>query len=1006
MFFNAPSIDQAGGGMQGLTERLLRVGANSPPNPSSVVRLSRLLSCFLILGSPLLLGQATQDRVGADGGHNETGSLTPNPTDDLKARFARPPLTTRLLKIIHGWPDNPAQQDAWHESLLEQGFGGVVCNVAFDDYLNGEAQWAAFQRAVRRAREAGMVLWLYDERGYPSATAGGQVLRDHPEWRARGLLVQDHVVAGSARAQLELPPGDLRAVNAYPVGTNRVVALDQGMDLRGAVKGRDLSWLAPTGTWRVLAVTESPLYEGTHAAMNLDAKLPYPNLLSAAPTERFVELTHEAYARRFPEPLGRWFVATFTDEPSLMSLFLRPMPYGVLPWDDGLEQEYRVAYERDLGADLPALLLDYGPAGKGARYGFWRLVSRRVADNYFGLIRTWCRQHGLLSGGHLLMEESLTAQVALYGDGFACLRRLDAPSIDCLTSLPTEVPWRIARLALSAAVLEGNSLTMCETSDHSQQYRPDGDTRPKQQVSEAQIRGTLNRLMAGGINTFTSYYTFNGLDQDALRRLNEWVGRCTLLLREGQPAADIAVVLPTETLWTRTFPSRGPVSASPDAGEIENCFGEVCEQLFASRRDFLCIDAKTLTEGEVREGALHHAAQRWPVILLPGVDTLPVAAWRRLETFVHSGGVLIALGQTPENSAEAFPSTEVAAIGQNLLGAPRVTPSLRRDASGGLSVFLQPGSEGLLVDVLDQIHKPFLQVESLRDTLRLTSRRVDGETRHFLINDSDQPWEGRVTVTGTGDWEWWDPRTGVTSTTPSDRNYALKLEPYGGVFLCSQGAPHSSTIITDDVVLPRLVLRPLPVGEPVVGRGEFVRETLKTESDSEPGEVKEWRATARLTRGQVDTFLFLMFPVGASDRDWSSARCLVLDSTVPEGQRTAAQLLVVLKEVGGAEYLASSGRSLGVAGRRRTHLFWNQFQLAGWSRDTNAHLDLDQIAEVRVGWGGYYGTEGEEVEFAVTQLALGGSTTATSIRPKSMRSFPGRGIRVDPRDPRFKVPMQ
>lgn len=891
----------------------------------------------------------------------------------VQAAFANPPLAMRILKIVHGWPDDPAQQDSWQESLLQQGFGGVVCNVSSRDYLTGEDQWLAFERAVRRARERGMVLWLYDERGYPSGTAGGLVLRDHPEWQARGLLIREVEVTDHEPVEFKLPPGDLWSVVAYPVGTNGAVALDEGVDVRGSVKNGELSWQAPSGTWRLMSVSVSPLYEGTHAAMNLDARLPYPNLLSSEPTDRFIELTHEAYARRLPDPLGRWFVATFTDEPSLMSLFLRPMPYGVLPWEPRLGEAYRLAYGRELPADLPAIVLDDGPDGRRARHRFWQLVSQRVVDHFFEPIRSWCRRHGLLSGGHLLMEESVAAQVALYGDGFACLRRLDAPSIDCLTSVPPEVPWRIARLALSAAVLEGNSVTMCETSDHSQHYRPPGDTRARQPVSEAQIRGTFNRLLVGGINTFTSYYSFTGLPEEALRRLNEWVGRCALLLREGQPAADLAVVLPTESLWSRTYPSRGPVPSSADAGEIEKCFDEVCDQLYGSRRDFICIDSRVLLEAEVGEGSFRHGDQRWPVVLLPGVDTLPVAAWRRLETFVGTGGVLIALGHGPENSAEGFPSAEVLAIGQKLFGSSGTTPSVRRAASGGVSVFLPPGSEGFLVDVLDQIHEPSLRVESQRDTLRLTSRRLEGRTRHFLINDSDGRWEGRVFLDAAGDWERWDPQTGVISRIPQDRFLSLELEPYGGVFLCSTAGARSSSIDTGRLVLPQLALRPLPVGEPRVARGEFVREMLERTAVSE-GQAgsRQWRVGATLVRGGVDTYLFLLFPLQPADRDWSRARCLALDTTVPEGQRTPAQLLVVLKEAGGAEYLASSGRSLGAAGRRTTHIFWSQFQLAGWSRDTNTQLDLEQIVEVRIGWGGYYGREREQVEFTVSEPMLAG----------------------------------
>ena len=44
----------------------------------------------------------------------------------------------------------------------------------------------------------------------------------------------------------------------------------------------------------------------------------------------------------------------------------------------------------------------------------------------------------------------------------------------------------------------------------------------------------------------------------------------------------------------------------------------------------------------------------------------------------------------------------------------------------------------------------------------------------------------------------------------------------------------------------------------------------------------------------------------------------------------------------------------------------SQFKLAGWSQDQNGHLDLSSITEVRVGWGGYLGAEGEKVEFSLS----------------------------------------
>jgi hypothetical protein len=85
-------------------------------------------------------------------------------------RFAQPPAEARILKIIHNWPDQAGAQDQLIGRLRTQGFGGVVCNVSFEQYLESEAKWLVFVRAVNEAKKAGLALWLYDERGYPPAT--------------------------------------------------------------------------------------------------------------------------------------------------------------------------------------------------------------------------------------------------------------------------------------------------------------------------------------------------------------------------------------------------------------------------------------------------------------------------------------------------------------------------------------------------------------------------------------------------------------------------------------------------------------------------------------------------------------------------------------------------------------------------------------------------------------------------------------------------------------------
>jgi len=415
-----------------------------------------------------------------------------------------------------------------------------------------------------------------------------------------------------------------------------------------------------------------------------------------------------------------------------MRLFLKPMPYRPLPWAENLPREFRKRRGYALDAsNLPALVLDAGSAGTRIRYDFWLTVGELVSENFFGQIQTRCRELRVPSGGHLLLEESIAGHVGLYGDFFRCIRRLDAPSIDCLTSLPWEVPWSSARLLSSAAELEGRPLVMSETSDHSQHYRPAGDSRPKRTVTEFEIRGTCNRLIVAGVNCITSYYSFQDLSDEQLRHLNEWVGRCCTALRGGYQVADIAVLYPAESLWTKFIPSRHWTREASAAARIEGLYLAAAESLFNSRRDFTFVDSRALTEAKVESDVLVHGRLRWRVIILPGADTLPIAAWENLARFVRQGGLVLALGALPANSESEFPSPRVQALAKEIFGESRREASSVREpqssanAKGGAGIFLPYGLDALLPRVLGGLLPADVTVSDPRSPLRVTHRRLE-----------------------------------------------------------------------------------------------------------------------------------------------------------------------------------------------------------------------------------------------------------------------------------------
>jgi hypothetical protein len=888
-------------------------------------------------------------------------SISPARAEEpLARRFAESPRANRILKIIHNWPDDPAKQDSLIAKLKDQGFGGVVSNVSFDQYLESEAKWRAFRRGVDAAREAGFTQWLYDEKGYPSGNAGGLVLRDHPEWEASGLLIADARTEGPAAA-IASPPGDLILAAAYPERDGRLDGAAK-VDLNGAVRDGKLDWTPPAaGAWRVLIVTKSRLFDGTHADSNLYSHVPYPNLLSPEPTRKFLELTHQAYADRMGPDLAKTFEATFTDEPSLMSFFLKPMPYRVLPWAPALPAEFRARRGYDLEPFVADLIVDAGPEAARHRHDFWLTVAELISENYFGRIQTWCRDHEIPSGGHLLLEEPLASHVANYGDLFRCLRRMDAPSIDCLTSLPAETPWFVARLASSAAELEGRTLVMSETSDHVQQHRPKGDDRPRRIVTEAEIRGTINRLMLGGVNCITSYYRFEGLDDEALRRLNQHVGRAAMMIRGGRQVADVAVVYPIESLWAGFEPSRHLTRDAAAANRIETTYREALDRLFRARRDPTIVDARALVESTIEGDALVHGELRWRVVVLPGVDTLPTAAWEKLDRFVAAGGVVVAIGARPANSEAKFPDPAVQAIAARRFGREGSADEPRtvaNDAGGGV-VRLPDGAAALLPAVLDAVLAPDVAASRRGSPLRATHRRIADHDIYLIANDSAEAVSEPVKLpldAGAG-VELWDPATGEVRPVEAGEGGSIPvaLGPYGALIVRTAEVNPRARIRLASGALPNVALTRIPLPEPAVGRGEFVREATEAGDGS-------WTFRATLTKGAVDTHLFAAFRF---DRplDLADADSLVVEAAVPPRQRTPTQILLMVVEAGGGEFLATTSRSLGEPGTSRVFTPWSSFAKAGWSREGDDVLDPSRIAEIRVGWGGYFGAEGETVEF-------------------------------------------
>jgi len=672
---------------------------------------------------------------------------------DLAARFRNPPANRRTLQITHSFPSDENAVNARIEEFSRRGFGGLVVSVGGRaDYLTSEQRWKEFRTGVQAARSRGMTLWIYDERGYPSVTAGGLTLQGHPEWEALGLhcIIRDPNAKDAVSE--DLPDGEVVSAMAFPAKTDGL-RFEEGIDITDSVRrSRKLRTEDPAKPL-LFAFVRTVLYERAHATANLSDTLHYPNILMREPVKRFLELTHEAYARRFT-PIGSYFEAVFTDEPSLMSLYLRPgSPYPPLPWSDEIPRKFREAFGYDIATRLPALAADFGVESTRVRCDFWDLIGRLVSENYFGQIQKWCRNHGIASTGHLLYEEDLGYHVALYGNFYECASKLDIPGIDCLTSDPAGVPWFIAKLLGSISCVTGAAKTMSETSDHVQAQK-------KIQVTAEQIQGTMNKLYVSGINTTTSYYRWAGLDDQTVRSLNERIGRMGTLLEGGRHRCDVAVLYPLESVWARFTPQRFQAKP-PKVVRINRVYRETMQTLFENQRDFDIVDSRTLVGASSAGRALKVRDETYRVLLLPAVSVLPADAIRKIDDFARRGGRVIAIGDRPY------------------------------DVAGSLTakVELLPEDQvKSLPALLDKAVDPDLRAGP-QSPIRYRHFERAGRQMYFLINDSPRHVTEMVRMRASRKPKTWDISTGVVSKTRCSRKGCqISLGPYGATFLSFQSS--------------------------------------------------------------------------------------------------------------------------------------------------------------------------------------------------------------------------
>ena len=657
---------------------------------------------------------------------------------DLAERFQHPPASCRGKPF---WAWNGRLDEAELRRQLgvfkQMGLGGAFLHARVGlatPYLSPE--WFALVRACAdECQKLGLEAWLYDEDRWPSGAAGGLVTKD-PRFRQRRLVLKIE------DPEKFTPTGDELKTFLAAVGG------DMAANLRPLAEDVTICHGDKVLAFYARAADPSPWYNGQT----------YLDTLSAAAVQRFVEVTHEAYAREVLAHFGPKTVpGIFTDEPNHGWLQLHA-DGGAAPWTEQLPAIFQQRYGYDLLECLPELFFILeGELFSKVRRDYHDCLSHLFCQHYARQIFEWCAAHGIAFTGHVLEEPTLRSQTAVVGSAMRFYEFQQVPGVDILCAQGLTRPggcrpeYLTVKQCVSVARQLGRPQVLSELYGCTgwqftfAEYKAVGDwqaalgvTLRCQHLAFYTMLGEAKRDYPASLSFQSPWWRDYPLVENYFARLNVALGA-------GSAVRDLAVLHPIESAWGYFHGGE-----SDGLTELDHQFSLLVNLLLEQHYDFDLIDEDLLARHGRADGAALHVGQAaYRAVVVPSMITLRATTLQVLERWHRAGGQVIFVRPTPSRvDAEANPEVkqfahqcrQTSPVREELVKALRACAGLRR-----VSLECAPGEE--YGNALYQLrHDP-------------ASGRTVVFLCHTIQDDSSGPL--RVTVPGTGPVAEWDAVTGA-----------------------------------------------------------------------------------------------------------------------------------------------------------------------------------------------------------------------------------------------------
>lgn len=472
------------------------------------------------------------------------------------------------------------------------------------EYLSDEYSELCFY-ATEQGKKLGMLCWIYDEGGWPSGSACGRVMEDHPEY---------------GREALEFCERSFSQGEVYKKSSPDIIA----------------SFVNDTEIIEdgYIFLTDSVV---TEYYIDKDTDSNYPDLLNKEATNYFIDITHKKYI------LGDNITAVFTDEPKA--------PAGA--FNKALVEKYEVTYGESILLHLPLLAERVKVTEENAHilHRWYDLCSRMFCENFLLPCKEWANSNGMAFTGH--MDKDHNPEGCMNGGGnfnlMRALRCFDIPGIDVI--------WRqlypedkiakkndmngyngfYPRYASSAAAQNGTKLSMSESF---------GVAGPG--LTYDIMRFTVGYQAVRGINIFNLFnfplgrkgqllaqelpiFTENQPYYNNLPEINRYMERLSYLASLGDRVCETALYYPVCNF-----------QSGLNAKTVSKKFDFLGRSLEDMLIDFDIVDDDVIQSADgVNDGVIRMGDAEYRNIIIPENAYIPPETQNVLKRFAQCGGKVL-----------------------------------------------------------------------------------------------------------------------------------------------------------------------------------------------------------------------------------------------------------------------------------------------------------------------------------------------------------------------------